>query len=276
MAQVEGTAASAAQEKSYIKILANAPSKPTKKATKSNAPAKTQAVPGAILRVKYHTENWIVQGDNDELDCGALEIDSCEYNLRDKTFVIKAISTPLTSSMRREQKTRSWRDTTLLKVAQDIAHDAGLDLFYEVPEEISLDEVEQWQQADAAFLRDLAEKYNVAVKVTNKKIILFDEHEYEQRPPVDSYDASELKFDSQGNMINPGGRIIDMKFTQDTSDTASAAFMTYKDPKSGLLVQYEFSPPGAPATGQRLTINDRPGDMRGDEYRNKQGGGSNA
>ena len=266
MAIAEGSGgATPVSNKDYFQILADPPKKEPNK--KSNAPKTSQAVPGTVLRVKIHTENWMNQGDYDELDCGAFEIDTCEYTLEDKTFSIKAVSTPISSSLRREKKTFSWRDVTLQKIGQDIADRAGFDFYYEVPEEIQLDEVEQWQQSDAEFLYELAKKYNVAVKVTNKKIVLFDESVYEQREAVDSYDESELVTPS-----NPSGRIISMKFTQDTSDTVSAAFSSYKDPKSGLLVQFEFTPPNAPATGQRLTINDRPGDMRGDLYRNTLGG----
>jgi len=250
----------------FSDILIDKPA-PRKKG-KSNAPAQNQAVKGTVLRIKIRTYNWESQGDFDELDCGAFEIDDCEYSLPEKHFSIKAVSTPIQSSLRREEKTRAWEDVTLYKIAQDIADGAGVELFYDVPEEIRLDRVEQWQKSDLAFLNTLARKYNVAVMVDNKKIVMFDEHEYEQREPVDSYDAREIIYDSQGNAVNPGGRIINMKFKQDTSDTASAAFSAYKDPKSGLLVQYEFEPPNAPATGQRLRINDRPGDLRGDLYRN--------
>jgi hypothetical protein len=48
----------------------------------------------------------------------------------------------------------------------------------------------------------------------------------------------------------------------------SKAVSSYKDPKSGRLVEAEFEPPEPPATGQTAVINTRPGDLRGDNYRN--------
>jgi hypothetical protein len=96
----------------------------------------------------------------------------------------------------------------------------------------------------------------VALKATNKKIVLFEESAYEQRPVVASFDKAELD-----------GRIISYTFSQNTSDTACSAKNSYKDPKAGRLAEAEFVPPNPPATGQQLILNVRPGDLRGDNFR---------
>jgi len=217
------------------------------------------AVSGTILRAVICVENWEYEGDKRELDCGSFEIDSVDFNGPPDTVTIKALSIPISSSLRRSKKTRAWEETTLQKIAQDISDDAKLELMYEVESDIQLDRVEQEENADMAFLLELCQQYGVALKVTDNKVILFEEEAYEAKPVIDTFDKKEY-----GN----GGRILGYSFSQDTGETVCKVISSYKDPKSGRLVQATFEPPEPPATGQIAYVNMRPGDLRGDDFRN--------
>jgi len=217
----------------------------------------TAAVQGTILRARIRVENWDFDGDNRVLNCGAFEIDTVTFNGTPDIVSIKALSTPVSSSLRREEKTRAWEDTTLQEIAQDVANDASMRLMYEVESDIQLDRVDQEEEADMPFLQELCNQYGVSLKVANNQIILFEESVYEARGIVDRFDKSEI-----------GGRLTSYSFSQNTSDTVSKAKSSYKDPKSGKLCEAEFEPPEPPATGQVALINLRPGDLRGDNYRN--------
>jgi len=227
----------------------------TREPTPAPAPVNN-AVQGPVLRVKICVENWNSDGDYDELDCGKFEIDSVDFSGPPDKVAIKALSTPISSSMRREEKTRSWENTTLQKIAQDIAAGAKLELMYEVESDIQLDRVDQSQKSDMAFLQELCSQYGVSLKATDGILVLFEESVYEGRDVVDTFDKSEV-----------GGRIIEYSFSQNTGDTVCKVIASYKDPKSGLLVQAEYEPPEPPATGQIARINVRPGDLRGDNFR---------
>jgi len=237
----------------------------------SEAPAQAaqtdNAVSGTILRAAICVENWNFEGDNRELDCGSFEIDTVNFSGPPDVVVIKALSIPISSSIRNSEKTRAWEDTTLQKIAQDIADDAGLELMYEVETAIELDRVDQEEKSDMAFLLELCVQYGVSLKVTDNKVILFEEEAYEAKPVVDTFDKKEF-----GN----GGRILSYAFSQNTSGTVCKAIASYKDPKSGKLVQAEFEPPEPPATGQIAYVNERPGDLRGDSFRNGEDTSSEA
>jgi len=127
---------------------------------------------------------------------------------------------------------------------------------YEVEEDIQLDRVEQEEKADMAFLLELCQQYGVALKVTDNKVILFEEEAYEAKPIIDTFDKSEY-----------GDRLLNYSFSQDTSGTVCKVISSYKDPKSGQLVQATFEPPEPPATGQIAYVNERPGDLSGDNFR---------
>jgi hypothetical protein len=159
--------------------------------------------------------------------------------------------------LKREEKTNKWEEATLQEIAKTIADKAGIQLMYEVESDIKFDRVDQLQQTDMSFLMDLCSRYGVALKVTDEKMVLFEESVYEEKDPVDTFDKSEI-----------GGRIISYSFVQDTNDTVKKVELLYKDPKSGIVAQGEFTPPNPPATGQKLVLNERPGDLRGDNFRN--------
>lgn len=232
------------------------PKKSVKKTTTNEI--VSNAVSGTILRAAICVENWDFEGDNRELDCGSFEIDSVDFAGPPDTVTIKALSIPISSNIRNGEKTRAWEETTLQKIAQDIADDAGLELFYDVESEIQLDRVDQEEKADMAFLLELSDQYGVALKVTDNKVILFEEEVYESKEVVDIFDKREY-----GN----GGRILSYSFSQDTSGTVCKVVSSYKDPKSGQLVTAEFEPPEPPATGQIAYLNIRPGDLSGDNFR---------
>jgi len=214
------------------------------------------AVSGAILHVKICVENWDGEGGYEELDCGKFEIDTVDFSGPPDEVAIKALSTPISTGMRRDEKTRAWEDTTLQKVAQDVADSAGLEIMYEVESDIQLDRVDQIKKSDMSFLYELCTQYGVSLKVTSEILVLFEESVYEAKDIVDTFDKSEV-----------GKRIISYQFSQNTSDTVCKVVSSYKDPKSGQLVRAEFIPPNPPATGQTGIVNARPGDLRGDNFR---------
>jgi hypothetical protein len=237
---------------------ASAPAQPAKTDSKVEVSTVENAVSGTVLCVKICVENWSEDGDYGELDCGSFEIDTVSFSGSPDMVSIKALSIPISSSLRREEKTRAWENTTLQKVAQDIAGGAGLELMYEVESDIQLDRVDQEKKSDLGLLQELCNQYGVALKVTSGTVVLFEESVYEARDVVDSFDKSEY-----GN----GGRLLSYSFSQNTSDTVCRAVSSYKDPKSGQLITATFDPPEPPATGQQALINARPGDLRGDNFR---------
>jgi hypothetical protein len=166
------------------------------------------------------------------------------------------VSIPITSSLKREEKTNKWEEATLQEIAKTIADNAGVQLMYEVESDIKFDRVDQLQQTDMSFLMDLCARYGVCLKVTDEKMVLFEEAAYEEKDPIDTFDKTEA-----------GSRIIDYSFAQDINDTVKKVELFYKDPKSGVVAQGEFTPPNPPATGQKLVLNERPGDLRGDNFR---------
>jgi phage protein D len=222
-----------------------------KKVSANNA---GNASDGVFLRVKIITGNWNGEGNKGELDCGCFEVDTVEFGGPPDNVSIKAVSTPLTTGMRREAKTRNKENTTLKEWAQMIAGDAGLSLVYEVETEIKLDRVDQWEKSDMEFLLELCGKYGVSLKVTTEKLVLFEERVYEAKPEIETFDKK-------------GDKLITYSFAQNSGDCVSKVVTSYKDSEAGELVETEYDVEDAPATGQTAIVNERVGDLGGDNFR---------
>lgn len=212
------------------------------------------AVTGNILRVVLTAENWTEQGKTDRLDCGSFEIDAVDFSDPPPVVTIKAVAVPLTKNIRSQPKCKAWETVTLSEMAGKIADEAGMELLYDADENPLLDRADQRQTSDLVFLKGICDGEGFTLKVTDNKIVIFDEKKYEAKASVCTFKRGDA-------------RIIAASFTQDTSQTSNSATVRYKDPKSGKLVQETFTPDEPPATGRETIINTRTADLRGDAMR---------
>ena len=72
--------------------------------------------------------------------------------------------------------------TTLKEIGQIVAARAKVALHYEAGA-VTIEKVEQNNQTDCAFFGSLVEKYGLALKIYNDKLVVFDEGKYEAKAP---------------------------------------------------------------------------------------------
>ena len=150
--------------------------------------------------------------------CGKFFVDSVSMSGSPRVFEIKAISIPLNKPIRRKLKTRAWEQVTLKEIAAKIAKEAGLKLLYDADEPISYDRQDQDRQSDLTFLSNLCEEAGLSLKVTDEKLIIFDQHAYESKPSVKKYTLGV-------------SNILSWNFESQKSDTYKSCTVTYRDPK---------------------------------------------
>jgi len=179
-----------------------------------------------------------------KLPAGTFEIDEIECSGPPQTVKIKAVSVPVSSSLRGENKTRAWEQTRLSTIAKDIASGGELELLYETDDDPEYDRIEQTEQSDLAFLLKLCEDAGLSLKVTGKQIVIFDDSKYEQMAPV--------KTITKGK-----SQVISYSVISSTRDVYSSAKVTYQNSKYSDPIIYTFTPPNRPKTGKTLIINER-------------------
>ena len=146
---------------------------------------------GVSMTPKIIVKNWEKSGKKRTFKCGAFILDDFSFNGRPMAGSIGAVSIPANTGFKATKKSKTWEDVTIEQIAEKIAADAGLELYYSAPS-IKLDEVEQSDEPNSSFLYSLCEKYGLAMKVYNYKIVIFDEAAYEQKQKITKIDEKDM------------------------------------------------------------------------------------
>lgn len=146
---------------------------------------------GDTITPVIKTTNWRWDGDSQKLPCGGFYVDEPEYSGRPRQLSLGAVSAPLNSNFKETKRSQTWRNITLQEIASKIAKRYGLQLeTYLEGNNPGYSSLEQTETPDASFLSDLCEEEALAMKVTDKKIIIFDESVFEQRAAVATVNES--------------------------------------------------------------------------------------
>jgi phage protein D len=206
---------------------------------------------GDTISAKIVVTDWRTSGQNLTLPCGSFSVDEIDFTGPPSEVVIKAVSIPISSTVRSQIKTRAWERINLQAIAQDIASESNMTLMYESscnPQYLRVDQVEI---SDLAFLAQLCENAAQAIKVRNptngstNTIVIYDERTYEANPTVRTIDRL-------------GGDVIEYSFKTKTIGTAKTANVSYSDPLTGKTATGTFTDPDPTNNGVTLNINDAP------------------
>ena len=120
------------------------------------------------------------------LPCGSFSIDQIEYSYPPAVMSIKAVSSSVKKSAAQTKKTKSWENITLHELCSDIAAGNGLALMMNSYADGRIERIDQIQQSDLDFLREVCADYGQAVKIQEGRIVIYDLEEYESKNPVTS------------------------------------------------------------------------------------------
>lgn len=135
---------------------------------------------GALLDATLQQKYWqTLSALPQSLRLGLFEIDEITSSGYPSEVQIKAVSVPDNNTLRGTERSRSWEKAKLQVIANDIAIDAGMTLFWDTEENPVLDRAEQTEQSDLSFLYAICKDKGLALKISDKKIIVFDEAKYE-------------------------------------------------------------------------------------------------
>lgn len=191
---------------------------------------------GATVEVTLRIINW--QGDNQEqeLKLGLFEIDEIESSGKPSEVKIKGVSVPNNSALRGEDKSRSWEKTNLKVVATDIAVNAKMELFYDIDDNIKYERVEQTEQSDLSFLLKLCSDAGLALKITDKQIIIFDEEVYEKEDTIYKITKMNIKSYSIKSSLRDIYRACKVKYQNQRTKTNLEYLFELPDKQGKILV----------------------------------------
>ena len=131
-------------------------------------------------------ELTLLDEEFNRMDLGSFVIDEVE-NTSDgggSQCKMKANSIPPGSAAKNVEKSRSWEDVTLKRIALDVASDAGLNLRFRASDDPHYDRLEQSEQSDLSFLYKLCRDAGLSMKVNDRQLVIFDYELYEAKSAV--------------------------------------------------------------------------------------------
>jgi len=196
---------------------------------------------GAEITAEIECKSFIEPGGATIYPCGTFTIDEMEFSGPPWKVSLRCVSSSVKKSLRREEKTQGFENTSLKTIAGQIAEANDLGLVYEA-KDISYARRDQRKESDLEFLSRLAEEAGLSLKVAERRIILFSGKEYDAKSPSLTYTPQDL---------------ASWRFSSQAHDVFRACQVSYQDPETKQVLGYLFEPEDAPDSGQTLKINKR-------------------
>ena len=167
--------------------------------------------------------------DKSAVNFGTFVLDDVEYSGGPLTLKIGAISQPATTGFTATKRTFTWTEIQLKDIAQKIADKYKMTLVYEAGD-VAVQSIEQDDQTDSDFLKELCEKYSFALKIFNNKIVIFDTAVYEAKTPIVTLTRSSWIGDSWSYHSELAGKY-------------EACEISYTDPKNNTDIKVRVGKP---------------------------------
>ncbi|MCM3141298.1 contractile injection system protein, VgrG/Pvc8 family [Brevibacillus sp. MER 51] len=200
---------------------------------------------GDSIMAEIRTTGWEKPGEVQRLPLGTFEVNSVTSSGPPDKVSMKATSLPVSGNAKQEKRSKAWEKVTLKTMAADIAKRAGLKLNYLAPMNPTYDRIDQTEQEDLSFLYNQAKEEGIAIKVVSGQLVLFDEFEFEKSAPVATIKRGK-------------DNILSYSFDWNAAYAAYVACeVTYTQAKEKNTLKAKYVPPGAPAIGPVLKINEQ-------------------
>lgn len=160
--------------------------------------------------------NWEKENENQGFYCGAFMVDDFDFSGRPLTVSIKGISSPRSEGFASTKRSKVWEKTNLKSIASEVAGRSGIALTYDA-DDIAIKVIEQNEQVDSEFLKNLCDKYGLAMKTYANKIVIYDIAKYDNKKEVLTIDESEM---------------IEWSFKSTLTGTYTGGKMQYTDAKT--------------------------------------------
>lgn len=194
---------------------------------------------GARLTVDLIARNWRADADEIKYPCGQFEIDEIELSGKPDKIKIKALSVFVAGTLR-EARSKGWESITIKGIAEEIAGRHKLNLMYDAQYNPMIDRKDQNEESDLSFLRQICTDAGLCLKVTDGKIVVFDEADYEAKDAVLTVKKNDFS---------------SYTFTTKITEVYKSCEVSYKHEKQGVKIVGSFTAPDVTGTEKTLKVN---------------------
>ena len=144
----------------------------------------------AQLLVGIHEE---LGNETNFLDLGTFYVD--EPTFEDQKLTLKCLALPLDQNIRDQKNSVAWEKVTLKELVMQIAnkHEMNAELY---AENVFFERLDQNQETDLAFVNRIVKEIGLNMKVSDDKIIIFDDEEMEKNDTIEIFNIKDYRIRS--------------------------------------------------------------------------------
>ena len=144
----------------------------------------------AQLLVGIHEE---LENETNFLDLGTFYVD--EPTFEDHKLTLKCLALPLDQNIRDQKNSAAWENITLKELVTQIAnkHEMNAEIY---AENVFFERLDQNQETDLAFINRVVKEIGLNMKVSDDKIIIFDDEEMEKNDTIEVFNIKDYRIRS--------------------------------------------------------------------------------
>ena len=144
----------------------------------------------AQLIVGIHEE---LENETNFLDLGTFYVD--EPTFEDHKLTLKCLALPLDQNIRDQKNSAAWEKVTLKELVMQIAnkHEMNAELY---AENVFFERLDQNKETDLAFINRVVKEIGLNMKVSDDKIIIFDDEEMEKNDTIEVFNIKDYRIRS--------------------------------------------------------------------------------
>ena len=144
----------------------------------------------AQLLVGIHEE---LENETNFLDLGTFYVD--EPTFEDQKLTLKCLALPLDQNIRDQKNSVAWENITLKELVTQIAnkHEMNAEIY---AENVFFERLDQNQETDLAFINRVVKEIGLNMKVSDDKIIIFDDEEMEKNDTIEVFNIKDYRIRS--------------------------------------------------------------------------------
>ena len=212
-------------------------------------PSKSDPIKATIIKQDSHGAQ--------SLPCGTFTVDQCDYSLPPHTLSIKGVSAAVKGKAATAKRTRHWEQMTLGSILGQIAGENNLALMLEGDASVKFERLDQTEQTDLEFCRQICADCGLAVKIQTDRLVVYDKEQYEAQSP-----ACEIWSDDD--------RLINARFSSKTAKVYKKAKLTYHNPMKDKDITGEYEDASVEGSEHELILHERAEDTASAERIAKQ------
>ena len=144
----------------------------------------------AQLLVGIHEE---LENETNFLDLGTFYVD--EPTFEEHKLTLKCLALPLDQNIRDQKNSVAWENITLKELVTQIAnkHEMNAEIY---AENVFFERLDQNQETDLAFINRVVKEIGLNMKVSDDKIIIFDDEEMEKNDTIEVFNIKDYRIRS--------------------------------------------------------------------------------